>query len=76
MNWLKNKFTNSKDPEEKAALQDLYKMIVEIKKKADLLTAQTEREERQKEEEKKRRENDAEARSKGGGETPYRIQRY
>ena len=68
MNWLKNKFTNSKDPEEKAALKYLYKMIIDIKKKADLLTAQAEREERQKEEEKRRRENDAEARDKGGGE--------
>lgn len=50
LGWLKNKFESSRDPEEKAALRDLYEMILDVKKRVELSKAKEEREAREAEE--------------------------
>jgi len=43
LDWLEAKFTNSRDPEEKAALRDLHGMVLDVKKKLELSQAAEER---------------------------------
>ncbi|KAL7540813.1 hypothetical protein ACHAXR_010401 [Thalassiosira sp. AJA248-18] len=66
MTWLKNKISNTRDIEEKMALQDLSDMIVDVKKRVDLSQAAEERAAKEAEELEKKRIAAAEAEMEEG----------
>uniref|UniRef100_A0A6U6I2K0 Uncharacterized protein n=1 Tax=Odontella aurita TaxID=265563 RepID=A0A6U6I2K0_9STRA len=66
LGWLNAKFENSRDPEEKAALRDLYEMILDVKKRVELSQAAEEREAREREEAEEARLVAAEAEAEEG----------
>lgn len=66
LGWLKNKFETSRDPEEKAALRDLYEMVLDVKKKVELSQAAEERQAKEAEEAEAARLADADAAAEEG----------
>lgn len=66
LTWMKNKGENSKDPEERAAMRDLYEMIVDVKKRVELSKLAQEREEKEAEEKEQERMQQAETEADEG----------
>lgn len=66
LEWLNTKIQNSKDPEERNAMRDLYDMIVDIKEKMELAKLQEEREEQERQKAEAARVMDAEVEAEQG----------
>jgi hypothetical protein len=66
LTWMKNKVDNSKDPEERLALKDLYEMIVDVKKRVEISNLGKERVAKEAEEKEEERMKQAEADADAG----------
>ena len=66
VSWMENKSKNSKDPEERLALKDLYEMIIDIKKKVEISKLAEERKAKEAEEKEQERIQQAEAMAEEG----------
>ena len=66
LTWMEQKGENSKDPEERLALKDLYDIIIDVKKRVELSKLAEEREAKEAEEKERERMQKADAEAEEG----------